>query len=109
MADLEFGIGGGTRSISLARGETITLRAAENPTTGFLWQPAAGGSPGTGGVALERLEFQQEQGAGVGAAGRRSFRLRAERPGTHRMVLELRRPWEGEPARATIELSVEVQ
>ena len=103
MADIEFGIGGGTGKITARVGETITVRVNENPTTGFLWQPAAGDLP------LERLDFQQELGAGIGAAGLRSFRLRTEQPGTHSVVLELRRPGEGQDARARIELTIEVQ
>jgi predicted secreted protein len=103
MADIEFGIGGGTGNISVGVGETVTLRINENPTTGFIWQPVGGDA------SLERLDFQQEQDAGIGAAGWRSFRLRAEQPGTHRVVLELRRPGVSESARARTELIVEVR
>jgi predicted secreted protein len=103
MADIEFGIDGGTRNIATRVGETVTVRADENPTTGFIWQPAAGD------LSLERLDFQPQANAGIGSAGTRSFQLRTEQPGTHSVVLELRRPGEGQTVRARIELTIDVQ
>jgi predicted secreted protein len=109
MADIAFGIAGGAQNIRLAVGETAILRVEENPGTGYVWLPAGGDAAAASGLSLERLDFQQQSGAGVGAGGQRAFRLRARQGGTHRLVLELRRSWESGPARARIEVTVEVR
>ena len=108
MADLELGIAGGAQTVRLKVGETIDLWVEENPTTGFLWQQAAGRAE-AGALSLERLDLRQQRGGGIGAMGQRHLRLRAERSGTHLLVLELRQSWESGSPRARIEVTVEAE
>ena len=109
MADLELGIAGGAQTVRLKVGETIDLWVEENPTTGFLWQQASARSAEAGALSLERLDLRQQRGGGIGAMGQRHLRLRAERSGTHLLVLELRQSWESGSSRARIEVTVEAE
>jgi len=78
-------------------GQTITVRLAGNPTTGFGW--AALPPDDSAVVALGAGEYQQDPAAAgrVGAGGTYTFRFRAEHPGAAKLVIQYRRPWEPAP------------
>jgi inhibitor of cysteine peptidase len=96
------------RAVHLAVGDTLSLRLAENPSTGYRWQltlgtglEAAGddyapGLPATAGV--------------VGAAGERHFSIRATQAGDSTVSAVLRRGWDAAAAPARrFEISVQVR
>jgi inhibitor of cysteine peptidase len=76
--------------VAVAVGESFELRLAENPTTGYRWQVAAESSPA---IRVIGDSFRLE-GDAVGAPGMREWRLQADRPGTHSLVLVEKRSWE---------------
>jgi predicted secreted protein len=82
----------------------VTL--ADLPGAGYEWVVPAVPE----GLTELGADWAEPVPAGVGGSRRRTFRFRAERPGSHRLVLELRRPWEHDrpPARTrTVTVLVE--
>lgn len=75
--------------VRVGRGETLTLRLAENPTTGYRWAVDSGGG-------LEQVNDRNEGGGGIGAGGVRVLEFRARRAGQHDLRLKHWREWEGE-------------
>jgi inhibitor of cysteine peptidase len=85
------------QTVNLKKGDALTIRLPENPTTGYRWsldehnasvlEPSA--SP----------EFEPS-GPAVGAGGARTFGFRAKAPGDYGVTLNLRRPWEKEASPA---------
>lgn len=76
-----------------ASGATLTVRLAENPTTGFRW--AIDEAEETI-LALVRSELEQPHSPRVGQGGMRVLTFRAERPGTTPLHLKHWREWEGD-------------
>ena len=78
-------------------GQTITVRLAGNPTTGFGWAALPPDDPAV--AAVGEGEYQQNPAVAgrVGAGGTYVFRFRAERPGAAKLVIQYRRPWEPGP------------
>jgi predicted secreted protein len=74
-------------------GDELVLRVVEPSTTGYRWQLVRETGP-----QLEVLEDGLEAGEPgaqpAGAAAHRTFRLAARAPGSTRVILELRRPWQ---------------
>ena len=94
-------------TVHLAVGDTLSLRLAENPSTGYRWQLAFGaglvaagddyapGLPAAAGV--------------VGAGGERRFSIRATQAGDSTVSAQLRRGWDADTAPARrFELAVQV-
>ncbi len=83
------------RTVELRRGDTVTVRLAENPTTGYQWvlEPA-----GDAVLALQGSDSVRPSDAAVGGAGERVFTFKAGKAGSATIRLELRRPWEGDAA-----------
>lgn len=83
-------------------GQDLVVRLPENRTTGYRWHLSL---PEEG---LEATDDAYEAPAGIrpGAGGTRTVRLRATRPGTHRLVAELRRSWEGEGSGRRLEFTL---
>jgi inhibitor of cysteine peptidase len=71
-------------------GDELVLQLAENPTTGYRWQP----EPGLLASAQED-HFEPATGA-TGAGGVRTLRFFLSMPGSSDLAFCLRRPWEGE-------------
>ena len=79
-----------TRDVN--RGQTVQLRLAENPTTGYRWsldiEPPAAAT-----VANSRLEIG---GPGIGAGGTRVFTLAINGSGPVKVEAKLWREWQGD-------------
>lgn len=74
-------------------GDIVTIRLAENPTTGYHWE--------IGGIDDRFVEFQSSDylvapEAGIGAGGTRTFHFKAKSAGTAQIQLRRRRSWEAE-------------
>ena len=95
------------KTITIAPGETLVIRLASNPTTGYAWTLVK---------APEHLElvggapvYEPPDGALPGAGGHQSFRLRANTIGRETVELRYARAWErvaasGPPYQVTIEI-----
>jgi predicted secreted protein len=77
-------------------GQELVVRLKENRTTGFRWHLAVPEE----GVVVDEDAFAADAGGRPGAGGVRTFRIRATRPGTHRLGATLQRPWEAGAAGA---------
>lgn len=76
-------------SVQVKQGETLSLRLAENPTTGYRWSVISS-------VGLELVSDQNEAGTGIGAGGVRVIHWVARRVGSYELILKHWREWEGE-------------
>jgi inhibitor of cysteine peptidase len=78
---------------TLAQGEEVVIRLAENPTTGYRWQLT---HSGTGELALLEDRFVPGTGgdAGLGASGDRVLRYQGRKGGEVRVDAVLRRSWD---------------
>lgn len=104
MTRIEVRGSGGTHQVSV--GEELVLDLTEPATAGYAWQLAA--EPGPQLELLgSRLEAGEPGTRAPGAAAHRTLRLAARAPGTAHLTLELRRPWEQDPAeRLDVEVTV---
>jgi inhibitor of cysteine peptidase len=82
------------KTTRLRRGDTVELRLAESPTTGYRWQVRP--SAGLATITDEHIPADARPGAG----GERRVALDVTEAGTHELRVELARPWEREPDRA---------
>jgi inhibitor of cysteine peptidase len=101
---IQLGESDGDSQRSLAQGEEVVIRLAENPTTGYQWQLSVSGS-----ARLELVEDSLERGAAgaVGAGGFRVVRYRAQGVGSVQIEALHRRAWEDKPlARRVFRLEV---
>ncbi len=95
---------GRTLAVELNRTFEVCLR--ENPTTGYRWSFAADGAPF---VVLIDDSFQSD-GDRPGAGGIHRWRFRAAEPGSAKIVLSYRRPWEqGVSLERSFALSVRIK
>jgi inhibitor of cysteine peptidase len=106
MADVTVTPSADVSSTTLAVGETIAVRLAENPTTGHRWTSEGGGDRL---VEIDSTFEPPPSRDKAGAGGTRVFRFRAARAGRVTLVLRYARPWEGGPAASQRELRVEIQ
>jgi len=83
-------------------GDTVTLKVAEIPTTGFRWELASLDSQF---LALTRDEFQPTS-EGVGGGGLRVFHFLAKKPGSAGVELRLVRSWESGSPKSIFRLRV---
>ena len=81
------------RSAEVKRGEQITVRLPENPSTGFGW---AIDESDRQRLALDSTAFAETTEAYVGARGQRSFTFTARQAGTVALKLKYWRFWEGD-------------
>jgi inhibitor of cysteine peptidase len=86
--DLELDIAADGQTVTLAVGQSLRLRLAENPTTGYQWSVSSSGD-----LLLESNLFTPV-GAAIGAGGLRELRWRARSAGINRLTLAQRRAWE---------------
>lgn len=95
-----------SETVRVEVGEHFEVTVADLPGAGYEWI-ASDLPDGLTEVGEDWAEPPPEL---VGASRRRTFRFRADHPGTHLLVVELRRPWERDrpPARTrTVEVQVE--
>jgi len=78
-------------------GQTITVRLAGNPTTGFGWAALPPDDPAVAAVGGGEYQQNPADAGRVGAGGTYIFRFRAEQPGAAKLVIQYRRPWEPGP------------
>lgn len=86
------------KSIKLDKGQTLVLRLAANPTTGYRWIPQGSPTP----LELIKSDFASDAQAKnlAGAGGTQSLRFTAKAAGKAVLKLEYRRPWEKDGAAA---------
>lgn len=105
MVEIAVGEGQNGAGVSATVGDELKLELAENPTTGFRWQPT-GIDDRT--LQLRGDDFVPAAGAAIGGGGRRLFRWAVLRPGVTDVRLELKRPWEAAAPRSTFGIRVSV-
>ncbi|MBU1185057.1 MAG: protease inhibitor I42 family protein [Proteobacteria bacterium] len=94
------------RSVSVPLAETVTVTLAGNPTTGYIWEPAA--------MEREILVMDPEPSFApdsflTGAGGKFTFRFTPRKPGKTSVKLIYHRPWEKDaPPLQTFTLTVSV-
>jgi len=79
------------KTVDLKKGDALTIRLPENPTTGYRWsldEHDASALEPTAGPGFE------SSGSAVGAGGGRTLSFLAKTPGEYSLALNLRRPWE---------------
>jgi predicted secreted protein len=95
---IEISEGDASAPRTLALGDGLVLRLAENPTTGYRWQLSQSG-PGELSLVEERFVAGAD-GAAPGAGGHRLVRFIGRRSGEVRVQAVLRRSWEAPDAAA---------
>jgi inhibitor of cysteine peptidase len=91
-------------TITVAKGTIVTVKLAENPTTGYLWTMIVGP-----GLSLESSKFLAPSSSGVvGASGTRVWVVKAEQAGTWTLSGVYQRSWESKTA-ASFSLTIVVK
>jgi inhibitor of cysteine peptidase len=88
------------RSVTVAPGQQVVVRLAENPTTGYRWEPPAG-------IEVVSDEFLPAGSTAMGAGGERVFTLAASRTAGE-ALFALTRPWGGGAPERTFTLRLTV-
>lgn len=85
------------KSIELSRGQKLSIRLPENPTTGFRWEieSAQVVTPQVEVVTFESSSYAPAADGGMGGGGERTLVFRVANPGTTRLQMKLWQPWEG--------------
>ncbi len=73
-------------------GDMITIRLAENPTTGYRWDIGAVDKL----IEFQGADYQTTPRPSIGSGGTRIFHFKAKAVGTAQIQLKLRRSWEPE-------------
>jgi len=87
MVELSESDSGGERSVAI--GEELIIRLAENRTTGYRWHLS---TPGDAFTVVDDT-YQVAQPGQPGAPGVRTVRLRAAHPGSYELTAVSQRPW----------------
>lgn len=77
------------RAVEMNLGDVVTVRLAENPTTGYRWTVETSSG-------LEPVGDRFEAGGAIGGAGVRELQFRPAQAGTHELCLKNWREWEGD-------------
>lgn len=94
------------KSVSVPLAETVTVTLAGNPTTGYVWEPAARGREI---LAMDPDPSFAPDSSLIGAGGKFTFRFTSRKPGKTSVKLIYHRPWEKDvPPLKTFELTVSV-
>jgi inhibitor of cysteine peptidase len=96
---------GDQEAVTAHVGDTVVVRLAENPSTGFTWTIAITGA----GVVVADYSPAGGSDPRPGAPGQRTFVLNATTAGDADVVLTLARPWEAGAASQTRRLRVTVE
>jgi inhibitor of cysteine peptidase len=86
------------KSIAVVLGEKLVLRLNENPTTGFRWAVDTGDNEI---IELNGTNYIPAPTSAVGGVGQRVFVFKAKKSGSVRLLLKLRREWEGDKSIAS--------
>jgi inhibitor of cysteine peptidase len=81
--------------VDLHVGDTVSIQLSENPATGYRWNV---GPVDDSLMTVDKSEFVETPGSGIGGGGVRTFTLSARGPGSARVVLKNQRPWEAAAA-----------
>ena len=93
MSQHSLSIADSGKTIAVKRGDTLTIKLAENPTTGYRWsEPSLDNT----GVILQRSQFINSGGNTPGAGGQRVLTVHAEKLGQTTLSLKNWRDWEGD-------------
>lgn len=79
-------------AIRTSAGGTFVIEVDANPTTGYLWELDL-----PQGLELVEQRLEPPATTAMGAGGKETYTLRADRPGEYVVRLKLRRPWESQP------------
>ena len=109
MTETVVGAGDNGRLVAVSVGDSVRIELPENPTTGFRWQMEPSSLGDVSALRLQSVEYQMAVAAGVGGGGRRVFRFSAVARGHVGLRLELLREWEGQAARETFVITVDVR
>ena len=82
-------------TVALSTGDTLRVRLASNPGTGYRWAQAA---PTPSMLTFIDSTFNGPDGSALGAPGVQQFRFLAAQRGSATLVLVYARPWETDPA-----------
>ena len=80
-------------SLSLQRGQTITISLPSNPTTGYSWSLCSKNTRNTI-VGIEEMPYEAEQTGLIGSGGTQSWHVTGKKRGVAHIKFEYRRPWE---------------
>jgi inhibitor of cysteine peptidase len=95
-------------NVTIAKGSTLVIRLAANPSTGYSWQ--LGGDPKLLSLDPTKFEPAKSDKRLVGSPEVQVMQFKAKDSGTASLVLEYRRPWEKNVAPAkTFKVQVTVQ
>lgn len=83
------------KTFHVLKGDSISIRLEENPTTGYRWVVDSFDNQV---LELQGSSYSALPGAGIGAGGMRTFNLLAKFQGTANLQLSLRREWESSNA-----------
>jgi predicted secreted protein len=91
--------------VTVNRGDMITVRLEENPTTGYVWKIEEI-DPGV--LELVSEEYETVAGGGIGGGGERKMVFRANAPDTSTLQLKCLRQWEPDNPLSTFSVTIEV-
>ena len=95
---------------TVAVGDTVIVRLAGNPTTGYSWTQLAGDAAVLVPAAEEPAYSSEAAEGVVGAGGTYTFSWTAQAAGTTTLELAYRRPWETDVAPIeTFTVTIEVR
>ncbi len=99
------------KTIKVKAGETVVIKLAGNPSTGYTWKLDSSATPA--GLTLGKLDFttppQPPGQIRVGAGGTYQMRVEAKSVGSNKVELSYLRPWEkNKPAYKTFSVTIEV-
>jgi len=98
------------RTVTVRRGESITLRLAGNPTTGYRWQLRLPLGPALEQQGDSAYVPDPAPGGIVGSGGTEVWKFKGIRAGRLTLVLEYRRPWEkDQPPARTVTYAIRVR
>jgi inhibitor of cysteine peptidase len=94
------------KSIAVPLGGKVILQLNETPSTGFRWAVDTGDNEI---IELHGSDYIQAPGSAVGGGGQHVFVFEAKRSGSVRLLLKLRREWEGDKSiAARFEVTIHV-
>ena len=95
--------GSAERTLALRIGETVEVRLAENPSTGYRWSVAADGRPNCSLVEAVEPGLRQP-----GEPRQHRWEIRGDAVGRCEVKLIYRRPWEPAAPARIISLHIQV-
>ena len=84
--------------VEIKRGQALSIRLPENPTTGYRWEidsVNAGCSTGNETITIESSGYTPTPGTGMGGGGERVITFKAATIGTTQLDIKLWQSWEG--------------